>query len=165
MAHDADKRREARRRYVFERQALPAIAVFVGVPEATLRRWKSDARRQGDDWDQARAANTMAGEGLDQLIMQVVQDYVTVHQATIDDLKESGLSALERAKALAGLADSFNKTVSAAGRLTPKISELGVAADVLKRLADYIAQSRPDLSEAFLEVLEPFGLVIAEAYK
>lgn len=166
MAHDADKKREARRKYVYDRQALPAVAVFSGVPEATLRRWKRDAKVSGDDWDAARAANTIAGGGLDALIVEVVQDYVTVHQATIEDLRNDGdLTAAEKAKVLAGLADSFNKTVNAAGRVSPKISELGVAMDVLRRLGEFVAQRRPDLTGPLLEILEPFGQALAEAYQ
>ncbi|QCI65642.1 DUF1804 family protein [Phreatobacter stygius] len=165
MAHDDRKKRDARKKYVFERQALPVVALTLGVPEATLRRWKREAGAKGDDWDTARSANTIAGEGLDKLITEVVQDYVTVHQATIEDLRtQQGLTASERAKILAGLADSFNKTVSAAGRISPKISELGVAMDVLKRFAEFVTRQHPKLAPPLLEVIEPFGQHLAEVY-
>lgn len=165
MAHDADKRREARKKYVFERQALPVIAVTLSVSEATIRRWKRDAGSRGDNWDTARSANTIAGDGFDGLVTEVVQDYVIVHQATIEDLRHADqLSPGDKAKILASLADSFNKTVKAAGRVSPKISELGVAMDVLKRLADFTAHTHPKLAPALLEVLEPFGQHLAEVY-
>jgi hypothetical protein len=165
MAHDGTKKREARKRYVFERQALPTIAITLTVSEATLRRWKRDAQAAGDDWDIARSANTIAGGGMDQLIIEVVQDYVTVHQATIEDLRnDPSLKAADKAKILSGLADSFIKTVSAAGRVSPKISELGVAMDVLKRLADHVAREHPSVAPVLLEVLEPFGQKLAEVY-
>lgn len=165
MAHDADKRREVRKRYVFERQALPTIAITVGVSEATLRRWKRDAAAKGDDWDTARSANTIAGEGLDKLIMEVVQDYVTVHQATIEDIRnDAGMGAAEKAKIIAGLADAFNKTVNAAGRVSPKISELGVAMDVLKRMGDFVSRDFPQAAPALLEIIDPFGQHLAEVY-
>lgn len=165
MAHGAETRREARKRYVFERQALPTIEIGLGVSEATLRRWKRDAAAQGDDWDVARSANTIAGEGLDRLVTEVVQDYVVLHQATIEDLRNAGnLAAGDKAKILASLADSFNKTVNAAGRVSPKISELGVAMDVLKRLGDFVGQNYPQLAPSLLEMLEPFGQHLAEVY-
>jgi hypothetical protein len=165
MAHDLSLKRDARKRFIFERQALPVIAVAIGVPEATVRRWKRDAARDGDDWDTARAASTIAGEGLDSLIAEVVQDYVIVHKATIDDLRETAdLTAADRAKILASLADSFNKTVNSAGRLSPKISELGVALDVLKRLVDYVATRHPHHAPAILEVIEPFGEHLSGIY-
>lgn len=165
MAHDRDKRREARRRYVFDRQALSVVAIATKVSEASLRRWKADAKAAGDDWDVARSANTVAGEGLERLIVDVVQDYVVVHQATIEDLRaDKALAAAEKAKILAGLADSFNKTVNAAGRVSPKISELGVAMDVLKRLGEFVLRDHPDLAPALLEILEPFGATLGEVY-
>lgn len=165
MTHEPDKKREVRRRYVFDRQALPTISIAVDVSEHTLRRWKRDASSRGDDWDVARGANTIAGEGLDRLIIEVVQDYVTVHQATIEDLRsEPDMKAADKAKILAALADSFNKTISAAGRISPKISELGVAMDVLKRLADFISSQHPAHAPALLEIIEPFGQTLAEVY-
>lgn len=167
MAEGRDERqREARRRYVHERQQLPTIGVGLGVSEATLRRWKAAARLAGDDWDVARAAALAAGDSLDQLIVALIEDYVIQHQATIDALKASeAVGPADRAKILASLADSFNKTIKAAGRASPKISELGVAMDVLRRLGDYIAQHFPEHGPAFVEVLEPFGAAIAEAYR
>lgn len=165
MAHDNDKKREARRRYVFDRQALPTIAITIGISEGTIRRWKSASAAAGDDWDTARAANTIAGEGLDRLVTDVVQDYVAMHQATIEDLKAAtDMRPADKAKILAALADSFNKTVSAAGRVSPKISELGVAMDVLKRLGDFVSRKHPKSAPALLEVLEPFGEHLSEIY-
>ena len=165
MAHDAATRREARAKYVYDRFTLPQIALAVGASEPTVRRWKSDARSDGDDWDQARIASTMAGQGLERIVAQVVQDYVVQHQATIHQLKEAVLEPGDKAKILAALADSFNKTVSAAGRLTPKISELGVAMDVLDRLAKYVSARRPEAAETLLEVLEPFGAELSRVYQ
>lgn len=160
-----ERQREARRRYVIDRQQLPVIALALGVSEASVRRWKAAAREAGDDWDMARAASTVSGESLDALIVTVVEDYVVQHQATIEDLKASELTAIEKAKVLAALADSFNKTIGAAGRISPKISELGVAMDVLKRLGAFVHERFPEHGPAFLEILEPFGQTIAEAYR
>ena len=165
MAHDADRKREARRAFILDRQALPAIAVVTGVPEPTLRRWKREAKAAGDDWDTARAASTLAGGGLEALVGQVLEEYVIAHQATLEALKTATeISPVEKAKVLAGLADAFNKTVSSAGRISPRISELGVAMDVLKRLGDFLAQRYPQHAPALLEVIEPFGETLVEVY-
>ena len=165
MARDAEKAREARRRYVLDRQQLPTIAIGLGVSTATVRRWKSAAREAGDDWDAARAAATVSGEGFDALIVSVVEDYVIQHQSTIEELKTAELAPAEKAKVLAALADSFNKTVKAAGRMSPKISELGVAMDVLQRLGDFVHEAFPQHGAAFVEILEPFGERIAAEYR
>jgi hypothetical protein len=165
MAHDEQTRRAARQRYVHERQTLPLIALALTVPERTIRRWKAEAGERGDNWDAARASSTIAGEGLEAVVASVIQDYVALHQATIEDLKTAeGLAPIEKAKILAALADSFNKTVSAAGRVSPKISELGVAMDVLRRLADFVSRNHPDVAPALLEVLEPFGEQLGGVY-
>ncbi|MDR6952663.1 transposase-like protein [Ancylobacter sp. 3268] len=166
MAHDDAKKRGARRAYVMERRPLPTVAIIVGVPETTLRRWKREARDAGDDWDTARAASMVSGDGLDTLLAEVVEDYVVQHKATIDALKDDrDLRAGDKAKILASLADSFNKTIGAAGRISPQISQLGVAMDVLKRLGDFIARKYPAHVPAFIEIIEPFGETLPEAYK
>jgi hypothetical protein len=166
MAHEQDKKRDARKRYVFDQQALPTISIHIDVPEGTVRRWKALAKEAGDDWDMAKSANLMSGEGLEAVIVGVLQDYVVQHQATIDDLKaDNSLTALERSKILASLAYSFNQTVVAAGRVAPKISELGVANDVLKRFGDFVLSAHPHVAPALLEVLESFGTHLGEIYK
>lgn len=164
MAHGADKKREVRKAYVFARQSAPMIAATLGVSEGTIRRWKREAREAGDDWDRARAANTLAGEGLDALVAQVVEDFVVLYQATIDDVKEEeGLKAEDRVKLLASLADAFNKTLASAGKASPKLSALGIANDVLRRLGEFVARRYPQHGAAILEILEPFAAELAEA--
>lgn len=166
MAHDDASRREARRKYVIERQPLSMVALMVKVPESTLRRWKRAAKDAGDDWDTARAAAMVSGDGLDAAMSKLIEDYVVQHQSAIDCLnEEKDLSAAGKAKVLASLADSFNKTINSAGRVSPQISQLGVAMDVLRRLGDFIAANHPHEVDTFLAVLEPFGETLPEAYK
>ena len=165
MAHDDKTRREARKSYVYQRQSLPTIGITLTVPEGTLRRWKREAKETGDDWDVARAANTISGEGLEVLVSSVIEDFVVLYQTCIESVKhDGGMEAPERVKLMAMLADAFNKTVGAAGRVSPKISELGVAMDVLKRLSAFVQQHHPHRSDALLEVLEPFGTHLSEVY-
>lgn len=74
------------------------------------------------------------------------------------------LSASERVKLMATLSDAFNKTVAAASRSAPKLSELGVAYDVLKRLAEFVSRKNPEQADVILEILGPFGDYLAEVY-
>ncbi len=165
MAHDDKTRREARKLFVFQRQSLPTIAITLTVSEATLRRWKADAKARGDDWDVGRAANTIAGEGMEMLVATVIEDFVVLYQATIEAVKgDPNIAPADRVKMMASLADAFHKTIAASGRVSPKISELGVAMDVLKRLADFTRQHHPDRAGLLLEVLEPFGTHLSEVY-
>lgn len=166
MAHAPDIKREARRRYVAERQVLPMVALGLKVSESTVSRWKREAKANGDNWDAARAAATVAGSGLDALVVDLVQDYVIQHKAAIDALKDAdSITPGERAQVLASLADSLSKTVSSAGRLSPKISKLGIAMDVLQLQGDFVARHYPQHAVALIEVLEPFGQHLAEVYQ
>lgn len=165
MAHDEAIKREARTLYVHKRLALTSIAVSTGVSLATINRWKREAKEAGDDWDKARSGALVNGEGLSALISQSLEDFTVQFQAVMDELKEdNSLSAAEKVKLLSTISDAFNKTVAAARRAAPKLSELAIAYDVLQRLAKFVALKRPELSETILELLEPFGDEIAEVY-
>ncbi|KZL25661.1 DUF1804 family protein [Pseudovibrio sp. Ad37] len=161
----ADQKRLARRLFVLDRQAIPTVAFSIGVSESTLRRWKKDAATGGDNWDAARSANALAGEGLEAVVTSVVEDFVSMFQATIEQIKASeNIDPPEKVKLMASLSDAFNKMVASAGRVAPKLSELGVAQDVLQRFAEFIRKHHPDHAQTFLEVLEPFGEYLAEVY-
>ena len=166
MARDAAKHRDLRRAYIVEGLTLPAASVRAGVPEGTARRWKREAQDAGDDWDHIRAAQTVAGSGRDAVLTQAVEDFVIQFKMAIDAVTDSvDLTPEKRVSMLASLADAFNKTVAAAGRVSPKISELGVALDVLKRLGDYAARHHPETVGALIEALEGFGDTLAETYR
>lgn len=165
MAHDADKKRDARRRYVRERQGLPMIALAISIPERTIARWKAEAKLDGDDWDMARTANTISGEGMEAILVELLEDFIIQHRSAMDDLKnQKDISAKDRAQIITSLTDSFSKMMAASGKLSPKLSELGVAMDVLTRFADFVGRTRPDLAPSLLEVLEPFGEELSQTY-
>lgn len=166
MAHDQKTRSKARTMYVQTRSAIPTISVSLDVPEGTIRRWKAAAKEAGDDWDIARAAATMQGEGLDAMVSAVIEDFTVMFQATMEQVKEAGqLDPADKVKLMASLSDAFNKMVLAAGRAAPQLSKLGIATDVLRRLAEYIVDAFPQHAGAFEEILEPFGAELAAAYQ
>jgi hypothetical protein len=94
----------------------------------------------------------------------VLEDFAAQFQATMELLKGDDIPALTRVKAMSSLADAMQKTVSAAKAATPKISELGVAYDVLKRLSEFASRHHPGQAPAILEVLEPFADHLTEVY-
>lgn len=151
--------------YVQSRHALPVIAITLDVPEGTLRRWKTDAAGAGDDWDTARAAQMVKGEGFEAVVTQAVEDFTIMFQATMEGLREDDkLAHADRAKIMASLSDAFNKMIGAAGRASPRLSRLAIATDVLKRFAEFVHDEFPHHSAVFLDVLEPFGEVLSKAY-
>lgn len=165
MAHSDDTRRAVRASFVFDQLGLEVAAVKHGVPVATARRWIREARDAGDDWDKARTAQMMAGGGVEAIARQTMAMFSQQAQATMlmlqDDTK---LSPIERGKALASLADSFTKLVSANSRLMPETDKLAVAMDVIRRLAEFVRANHPQHAAAYAEILGPFGEEIARAY-
>lgn len=152
--------------YVQNRCAMPTISAALDVSEGTLRRWKADAKKSGDCWDIARAAATMKGEGREAMVSAVIEDFTIMFQVTIEQVQDHpDIEPAEKTKLMASLADSFNKMILAAGRAAPKLSELAIASDVLKRMAEFVLQDFPQHGDAFQEILEPFGVEILRAYQ
>lgn len=171
MASDSDKRRKARSEFIFKRKTLKMIGLSVGVATNTVSRWKRAAKQQGDDWETARAAHMIAGDGMDAVITHVVEEFMIMAQSAIEDLKADGqkdeadrMPIGDRIAMMTSLADAMNKMTVSAGKLAPKVSELGVAQDVLQRMLEYVRETFPDHAPAFLEVIEPFGEHLVEAY-
>ena len=169
MAHAPELKRQARQRYVVERMALPAIEAAIGVKASTLSQWKRAALSSGDDWEQARKAHLVAGEGLESIMSATAERFVTLASAQMDRIDEfvranPDYPPNEIVGMLSSLSDAMTKAVSAAGRLAPRMSQLGVAEDVLRRQSAFIEQRYPQHAEAFVEILAPFGRELAEAY-
>lgn len=165
MAYSKEIRTKARSLYVHSRYTLPTIAITLDVAGATISRWKVDAQAQGDDWDVARAAATMQGEGFDKLVADAVEGFTVMFQATMEQIQQAeNMQPADKAKMMASLADSFNKMINSAGRASPSLSKLAIATDVLRKLAEFVRSDFIQHASAFEEILEPFGLEIAKAY-
>ncbi len=165
MAHGEDTRRAVRGAYVFDQLGLEVAAVKEGVPTATARRWKREAKDAGDDWDKARSAQMIAGGGLEDVVRQTLAVVVQQVQATVDSLQAAeNMEPAAKVQALASLADSYNKLIAASRRVMPETDKLAIAMDVLKRFGEFIAKRKPALAGEFVEQIEAFGDEIARAY-
>lgn len=171
MATDSDKKREARSEFIYKRKPLGMIGLKVGVSANTIGRWKRAAKKRGDDWETARAAHMIAGQGLDAVITTVVEEFMIMAQSAIEDLKADGLkkpddrmSIKDRISMMTSLADAMTKMTTSAGKLAPKISELGVAQDVIKRLMEFVRDDYPEHASIMLQISEPFVEHLVEAY-
>ena len=132
------------------RYALPTIALTLDVAYGTVRRWKNDAQGRGDDWDIARSAATMSGEGFDKLVSDAVEGFTVMFQATMEQIQQAvDMQPADKAKMMAALADSFNKMINAAGRASPNLSKLGIATEVLGKLAAFVRDDFPQHQHAF----------------
>lgn len=159
-------RNRGRHLYVFERMSCIAIANELGFAADTVRRWRKDAKTQGDDWDTARTANVIAGDGLEQTTTHLAMTIIQLLEQCLPDLKDGDEIDVEtRVELLIKATDALSKATASARRASPKVSELGVAQDVLVRLAEYIKVEHPGQAEVFMQVLEPFGQTLVEAYR
>lgn len=164
MAHAAEKRTQLRGLYVYQRQPMETACAAVGIPRATANRWKQEALAKGDDWDNARSASALSEGNVSTLAKQLIEDYLLQHQATMTQLREAtDMGPRERAETLASMGDSFNKTMSSFKRLSPELNKQAIQLDVLQRLAAFAQTRFPKHVPAVLEMLEPFGEVLAKA--
>ena len=116
MAHPPETSAKLRAAYVYDRLGLEAAAEKAGVSIATARRWKRDAETSGDDWERARSAARLAGDGTQTLAQLILDDYLMLHQATIEGVKTAtDVPPIQRAEILSRLADAFTKTMAAMG--------------------------------------------------
>lgn len=165
MSGREDKRRKARSDFVNRKMTLATIATVHGVSEATVGRWKKAAKEDGDDWDLARAANAMAGQGSDAVISSVMEDYFVLAQEVMNEVRNrEGLTPADKVDLLAKLADATVKMSSAAKRLAPNVSELGVAQDVVAKILEFVREEFPQHRSAILEVLEAFSETLTSLY-
>lgn len=164
MAHDAKVRARARQLYIQERLTLALVSIKVDVPINTLRRWKTVAKDAGDDWDIARSALALQGEGRDAIVADVVDRFLAIYHVTIQAVEDATIEVGDKVKLMVSLSDSFAKMMNGAGKASPQMSRLGVAMDVLRQFAEFIAEDYPDLREPFMEVIEPFGEKLAKVY-
>lgn len=165
MAHGDDVRRKVRAAYVFDQLGLEIAAVKEGVPEATARRWKREAKAAGDDWDRARSAQLLAGGGIEEVVRQTLAVVVQQVQATVETIQiNTDIAPAEKVQMLASLADAYNKLIASSKRMMPETDKLAVGMDVLKRLTEFTRARHPQHANALLAVLEPFGDELTKAY-
>ena len=91
------------------------------------------------------------------MVSTVVEDFMILAQSLLEEIKHGQISMEVKVKHLVSLADAMTKMTAAAGKLAPKISELGVAQDVMQQLFEFVRQEFPHHAEVILEIIEPFG--------
>lgn len=154
-----ETRRKARSDYVYRRFTMATIAAAYGVSAASVGRWKKAAAAEGDDWDKARTAHVIAGEGVEAVVSTVVEDFMIQAQSILDEIKNGDHTVKEKVDMLVSLSDAMTKMAASAKRFAPKVSELGVAQDVMGKLLAFVKDEFPHHAEAILEIIEPLSLI------
>ncbi|MBI3445626.1 MAG: DUF1804 family protein [Magnetospirillum sp.] len=165
MAHAPETKAAVRDGYVSGKLTLERAAAAHDVPLATVRKWKSAAERNGDDWDRARAAHSLTTSGASSVAQLVLHDFLMLHESAVEALRaDTNMPALARAEAMAKLADAFTKTMAAVAKAAPDLGRFAVAAELLQDFAAFVRERFPAHALALAEVLEPFSLDIARKY-
>lgn len=157
MVHDEQTRHRARLAFITA-PSLDEAARSCGVSSSTLRAWKKNAAARGDDWDKARGASLMVGQGKEDKVQQIVIDVLHAFHLAIDETRNADLDPMERVERLSKLSMALHRTMQGLERAAPELSRLGIALDVITALTDFIAQKFPQHNEAFLEIMPLFSL-------
>lgn len=165
MAHGTEKRTQLRGLFVYKRLTMEAACGAMTLPVATGRRWKREAKANGDDWDTARSAVALGDDNFRDMSRRLLEDYITQHEHIMGELKkDEKISALDRIKAMGMLSDSLTKTLASMKRVMPEVNRHAIALDALQRLATFAQSSFPQHVPSLIEMLEPFGEELAKAY-
>lgn len=165
MAHGTEKRTQLRGLFVYKRLTMEAACGAMTLPVATGRRWKREAKANGDDWDTARSAVALGDDNFRDMSRRLLEDYITQHEHIMGELKnDKKISALDRIKAMGMLSDSLTKTLASMKRVMPEVNRHAIALDALQRLATFAQSSFPQHVPSLIEMLEPFGEELAKAY-
>ncbi len=165
MAYSPQTINKARAAYVYEALNIEAVAERFSVPRSTITRWKKTALGNGDDWDRARAAARLSGQGIESVTSVFLEDFVLMLQSATQQIKGSeGITAQDRVEMLSRLADAYAKTIAAVAKGNPKLDKLSFAASLLGDLVQYIQAHYPQHAKAMEEVLVPFGQEIGNRY-
>lgn len=165
MAHGTEKRTQLRGLFVYKRLTMEAACGAMTLPVATGRRWKREAKANGDDWDTARSAVALGDDNFRDMSRRLLEDYITQHEHIMGELKaDKNITALDRIKAMGMLSDSLTKTLASMKRVMPEVNRHAIALDALQRLATFAQSSFPQHVPSLIEMLEPFGEELAKAY-
>ena len=168
MAHPKATRDKLRALYCNGEQSLETAAALCGVSLGTARRWRDEAKAQGDDWNKLRAAHTLAGGSIDEIARAMMTSFLVQYQATMTMLQDTSVEELppsERAKLLASLSDAFTKTVAANAKVMPETSKLATAIEVLELFGEVVKERYPQHLQAYVELVEPLGVEIEKKYR
>lgn|GEM_PF-6826571 len=102
---------------------------------------------------------------MEELTGQILEEMSVLFMATLNDIKEkTDIPPGQKAEILARLSDSYVKTINAAARGNPRLSELSIAMDLVRDMSTYVNAHFPKLRDQFLEIVEGFGPEIAKKY-
>lgn len=165
MAYDLKFKALVRNSYVFEALGLEASANKHNIPFGTCAKWRKQAALEGDDWDKARAAAHMAGEGIETLSQMMLSTFVTLYHTIVEQINEDkNMKGDVKAEALSRMSDAYHKTVAATTRGAPKLARLSIALELVEMLMGFVVAEFPQHGAAIIEILEKFEPTVRTKY-
>ncbi len=163
--YDAKTKEAIRNAYITSRTAITEIAKTFNVAPATAIRWRTEAKKEADDWDILREHFFLIGNGMEGITRQMLTEYILQHKQALEELKiDETLSTHTKVELLSKLSQSLAKTVDASRHILPKTDRLATAFDVMKQFVHFIQQDYPQHTPELLEILEPFGKRLIKEY-
>ncbi|MBQ4864415.1 DUF1804 family protein [Pseudoalteromonas sp. MMG013] len=158
MAHSPDIKHAVRDSYVNELLALTVAAIKNNVSEGTARRWKAEAKADGDDWDLARAASRKSEGPAGEFTQDFIEEFTIQVNETFTLLKQQSdeLTLEQRTKTLNSLTDMMSKVMKVSGG-NKRLEKRAIAAEVIKKLAQFVSTHHPDFAPALVDILQAFG--------
>lgn len=158
MAHSLDIKNAVRHSYVNELLALSVAAIKHNVADGTARRWKAEAKADGDDWDLARAASRKSVGPAGEFTQDFIEEFTIQISETFNLLKQQSdeLTLEQRTKTLNSLTDMMSKVMKNSGG-NKRLEKRSIAAEVIKKLAQFVSTHHPDFAEALVQILQAFG--------
>ena len=164
MAHPQETRDKLRKAFVFDQLSLEIAALQAGIGFGTARRWKADAKANGDDWDKVKAAHVLAGESTEDLGRAMLSALMLQYNAIMHEMQTAQMPAESKASLLASLADSFNKAISASKKILPETQEAAVAIRTVRLMAEFIGEKYPELMGDFAMMFDDFQAIIEREF-
>ncbi|MCK3654902.1 DNA-binding protein [Pasteurellaceae bacterium Macca] len=166
MAFDQSVKNAVRRAYVFDRLNLEQIAEKTGVAVGTVRRWKAEAEKAGDNWEAARDVQVLAGGEVEQLARGLLAGFLIQYKKTMTALeKNDNLPVQDRVKELANLADSFAKMTASSRRILPETSEIATAMETVEIVFEVVSQHKPELLGDLLALSAELQVRVEQKFK
>lgn len=156
MAYDPATVAAVRQRYL-SGDTPEKIAAALGIPLATINRWRKAARDKNDDWDKLKSAYAIKDGDLEGISRDILLMGMAEHRAMAEEIRNSTLPIAEKVTLYNKMSDGYNKFTASSRRVLPETLRLATGLEVLDELAKYISQHKPALLADFVGILEPFG--------
>jgi len=165
MAWSKQQRLEVRNLYVNDGLQPQDISRETGIPVSTICRWRSQAKKRGDDWDKARYQTCLSSEHIEDLNRQILGRYLDMLTNTVNSVHAADLDPLEKTKALTSLADSYNKMVGAMKRINPEVAVAEVAVNVITIVHEALKARSESAAAVLADCIDEITARIQERYK